>query len=378
VTVQIFIWKLAQRIGPLLLCALIVGVAIIAAIVISHLIWYFFVGDVPRGLLIVAIGTALVIATPMVHFFVKAIFQLHSSNRRLHDTTTNLNTQKEELTQARDALSDLNAELEERVAERTHDLEQALFAAESGNAAKSTFLAHMSHELRTPLNGVIGYAEMIANRHTLFGGFADDQLDEYATAIHASGQHLNAMVNDLLDLSKIEFDEFKIIAEDVHLNALIEDVVRELRPLATERQQEIEVILPESAVTLHTDPRAAHQILSNLLSNALKYSEDGQNVEVSATLDASDISITVTDHGIGMSEESLAGAMRPFSKFSDAHIASGKSVGLGLSIAFKLCELLDGRLVLSSTEGVGTSARIEFPGAATNAIDEDFVLARTG
>jgi len=371
-------WKITQRLSSLQLCAMVVGVAVLSAVAISHFIWFLHAGTVPSTLLVVASATALIVAIPLVYIFVRAVFQLRSSNDHLHDAKTRLNDQKEELTHARDALSRLNAELEARVTERTQDLEMALTEAENANAAKSTFLANMSHELRTPLNGIIGYSEMIANRETLFGGFATEQLDDYATAIYASGQHLNAMVDDLLDLSKIEYDEYNILTKDVPLASLVDDVVRELGPIATSRQQPINVSLPETAWVLHTDPRAVHQVLSNLLSNALKYSDTGQSVEVIASVDTNRASITVKDRGIGMPDDALARATEPFSKFSNAHIASGKSVGLGLSIAFKLCERLGGQLILSSAEGEGTTARIDLPGVATECATVETIFARTG
>ena len=375
---RIDIWEIAKRFNPAQLSALCVGFAVLLAVAASHALWFFYTGGIPDGLTFVAVASALIVSVPMVHVFVIAVFQLDASNRRLLNTKTHLNFQKEELTQARDALSELNAELEARVAERTHDLEMALFAAENANAAKSTFLAHMSHELRTPLNGIIGYAEMIANRDALFGGFANEQLDEYASAIHTSGRRLNAMVSDLLDLSKIEFDQFDITEKEVLLSDLIDEAVREQRPVAASRRQSIDVVLPERPLLLHTDPRAAHQILSNLLSNALKYSDDGQSIEVSVSCSPTNTSITVRDHGIGMSEEALAKATQPFSKFSNAHIASGESVGLGLSIAFKLCDLLGGQLILRSAEGEGTLACIDFPGAATEAETLNPAFSLTG
>ena len=378
VSERIDIWEIAKRFTPAKLSALCVGVAVVLAVLISHLLWYVVTGGIPNGLTIVAGAVAIIVSVPMVHVFVIAVFQLDASNRRLLNTKTRLNFQKEELTQARDALSDLNAELETRVAERTQDLEKALYAAESANAAKSTFLAHMSHELRTPLNGIIGYAEMIANRNTLFNGFANEQLDDYATAIQFSGQRLNAMVSDLLDLSKIEFDQYDIVPEDVALSLLIDDVVRELRPVAEARQQNIKINMPEKPVMIHTDPRTVHQVLSNLLSNALKYSGDGETVDIDVSCGLTNTSIAVKDRGIGMSEESLAKATKPFSKFSNAHIASGQSVGLGLSIAFKLCDLLGGALVLRSVEGEGTIACIDLPGAAIETESEGSTFALTG
>lgn len=353
-----------ERVTPLQLNVMTVALAVFLAIVVSHGMWQIHAGYIPDGLSVVAGVAAFIVSAPMVYLFVKGVFQLDTSNKRLMITKTRLNFQKEKLVKARDELGELNAELEARVAERTKDLQEALHIAESANTAKSMFLANMSHELRTPLNGIIGYAEMISNRHTLFKNMTDEMLDDYASAIHVSGKRLNAMVSDLLDLSKIEFEQFDVEMMDVPISKLIEGVVRELRPLAQTRNQVIEVSAPVESMCLRTDRRAAHQIISNLLSNALKYSAEDAIVKVSVHCSLSDTTFIVEDHGIGMSADALSKVSQPFSKFSNAHIASGDSVGLGLSIASKLCDLLGGNLKLTSDIGKGTKARVQLPGAA--------------
>jgi len=354
------IWTIARRVSPIQLSALCIGTAVVLAVAVSHLFWFLYCGSVPDGLTLVAGGAAFLVSLPMVELFVRSVYRLQATNLRLLNTKTKLNFNIDELATARDELAQLNLQLEERVAERTSELQAALQEAEYANASKSVFLANMSHELRTPLNGIIGYAEIIVNRAEIFRNIPEEKLDEYARAIFASGHHLNSMVNDLLDLSKIEFEQYSVKREPIAVDAFVHEVVAELVPTATARDQDIVIELPDDPFTFAGDRRAAHQILTNLLSNALKYSSAGQPVTIAAEVSDEMTSFIVTDHGIGMSADAIAKATEPFSRFSDAHIASGESIGLGLSIVQKLCKLLDGRLTLDSVEGAGTKARVDF------------------
>jgi len=375
---RINIRYIEERLTPLQLSAIIVIFTVAFAIAVAHTFSQLYFGASPDGLTEIAGVTTLIVSAPLAYTFVKGVFAIGASNIRLLNTKTRLNFQKLKLASARDALGALNAELEARVTERTKDLQEALHIAESANAAKSTFLANMSHELRTPLNGIIGYAEMIANRKTLFANVKPETIDDYANAIHASGIRLNDMVNDLLDLSKIEFEQVETEISDVSLSGLIGGVVKELRPVAQARNQTVVVNAPDERMTLATDRHAAHQIISNLLSNALKYSSDDATVWITVQCKAESTSIVVEDQGIGMTADALSQATQPFSKFSDAHIASGDSIGLGLSIAFKLSDLLGGTLNLDSKIGEGTSARIDLPVTAVVAPDTRPALAMAG
>lgn len=355
------IWKIVRYVTPHQLAVTCIVIATVLAVAISHLFWQWFTGAIPDGLTLVAGGAAIVVAAPMVHVFTLVIFSLHRSNEELVETQTTLKFKNNELALTRDALSSLNDELEARVIKRTVELHTALEAAESANAAKSIFLANMSHELRTPLNGIIGYAEMIAARETLFGNIAPEKIDDYIGSILSSGRHLNAMVSDLLDLSKIEFGQYDLTCKPVCLKTLIGGVVDEIEPMARARNQSIRVTMPPRIPPVDTDARAIHQILSNLISNALKYSGDRESISVSLDLSPDEMCFTVSDKGIGMAETALGSATQPFSKFSDAHIAAGQSIGLGLSIVNKLCKLLDGKIRINSTEGVGTTVRVRIP-----------------
>ena len=355
------IWEAVRCIKPAHLSLLCVGIAFALAVAISHLFWYWLTDAVPEGLTLVAGGAAIVVSVPMVQVFVAAVYRLDDSNQRLLATKHKLNIKNIELAKAHAALSELNQQLEFRVTERTAKLEEALREAESANETKSVFLANMSHELRTPLNGIIGYADMIKNRETLMPGISTEKIDDYAEAIFASGQHLNAMVGDLLDLAKVECDDFQFHPAPQDLRSLVADVITELKATAEDRKQTINVNVTGTETALVTDRRALHQILSNLLSNALKYSSDGQQVRIDMTFDDAETMVSVTDSGIGMSAEDIANATQPFSRFSDAHIASGQSVGLGLSITSRFCKLLGGTLSFTSAVGVGTTARVCFP-----------------
>ena len=358
---QFDIWTITRRVTPLQFTVMCSAIIVVLAVLVSHLFWYWHTGAIPDGLTVVAGGAALAISPPIVILFVVAVYKLQAANGRLVSTKTRLNFKNEELARTRDKLSKFNSELEARVTERTSELHAALKEAERANASKSVFLANMSHELRTPLNAIIGYAEMIANRHAFFDEIPADKLDDYAGAIYTSGHHLHAMVSDLLDLSKIEFEQFDIAPESIFVDDLIDDVAAELRLTATARRQVIQVIRPVTGFSFTSDKRATHQILTNLVSNALKYSAAGDDVTIRAECTDDMTSFIVTDQGIGMSEEAVALATEPFSKFSDAHIASGDSIGLGLSIVHKFCKVMGAEFMLESVEGVGTTARVNFP-----------------
>jgi two-component system, cell cycle sensor histidine kinase PleC len=240
------------------------------------------------------------------------------------------------------------------------ELAAASTAAEAASKSKSDFIANMSHELRTPLNAIIGFSEMIKDR--TFGDGALARYVEYAAHIHRSGQHLLEIINDILDLSKIEAGHFELKDERVDLG----EVVKTSLLLVTDRAEEagvaLEASVPSPSPVIRGDERAIKQALLNLLSNAVKFTPIGGNVQVAVARDGlGGVRVSVTDTGIGMSPDDIPKAMQPFGQLGDVHTRSRPGTGLGLPIVRSLIEMHQGKLSLISQVGVGTSAEISFP-----------------
>jgi signal transduction histidine kinase len=245
-----------------------------------------------------------------------------------------------------------------------HKTEVALRAAKEeadlANRTKSEFLANMSHELRTPLNAIIGFSEIIKSE--LFGPIGFTQYGEYAGDIYDSGTHLLSLINDILDISKIEAGKFELQEECVDVNEAIVVSLRLIRERAEAAGIRIIQSVPQPLPSLNADLRALKQILLNLLSNAVKFTEAGGSVTVRASMDGEGrLVLTVGDTGMGMSEVEQCKALTPFGQVDSSLGRKHEGTGLGLPLCKRLVELHDGDLTLESEPGVGTTVSLLFP-----------------
>ena len=236
-------------------------------------------------------------------------------------------------------------------------LHEARSQAEAANHSKSEFLANMSHELRTPLNAIIGFTEIISQE--LFGPIANKKYLEYVKDVHSSSLHLLSIINDVLDMSKIEAGKFELAKQPVALLDVLADVIRIVHERASCRGIELVSQSGDEPVIVWADERAMKQIFLNLLSNAIKFSRDGGKIYVRVSGEhAGYIAIEVEDHGIGMNEEEQERALQPFGQAKPATTGNYGGTGLGLPITKGLVEAHGGTLSIISNAGEGTMVRV--------------------
>jgi signal transduction histidine kinase len=242
------------------------------------------------------------------------------------------------------------------------ELSQAKQKAEAASRMKTEFLANVSHELRTPLNSIIGFSEMINNE--AHGAIGNDKYSSYVRDIHASGQHLLGVVNDILDISKIEVGEFELQEDQVDVAETIETSLRIVHERAASAGITVTADVASTLPALRGDARRVRQILLNLLSNSIKFTASGGKVLVRAAgSDAGGITVSVADSGIGIAAEDIEKAMMPFGQVDGRLNRKYEGTGLGLPLAKSLTELHDGRLTLKSAVGKGTTVTLDFPPA---------------
>ncbi|QGM96640.1 PAS domain-containing sensor histidine kinase [Methylocystis parvus] len=242
--------------------------------------------------------------------------------------------------------------------ERHDELAAARDAAEQANAAKSDFLARISHEIRTPLNAIIGFAEVMMEER--FGPIGSERYKDYLKDVHSSGAHVLSLVNDLLDLSKIEAGKMELEFDRVDANAVIAECASIMQTQANQAKVVMRLALADRLPPIRADQRSLKQILLNLLSNAMKFSEPGGQVIVSSALtDAGYVVIRVKDTGIGMSEDEVATALEPFKQVATSRSVRG--TGLGLPLTKALIEANHASFTIRSRKNEGTLIEIAFP-----------------
>jgi two-component system cell cycle sensor histidine kinase PleC len=247
------------------------------------------------------------------------------------------------------------ADLAERYAEESRRAEEA-------NDAKSKFLANMSHELRTPLNAIIGFSEIMASG--MFGPLGSAKYNEYSRDIHESGQYLLDVINDILDMSKIEAGGVHLAPEDVDLDRTLADCVRVVWGRANEKRVTVQSQIA-TGIHLHADRRALKQIALNLLSNAVKFTPDGGTVTVRSRVRGGMITVAIADNGIGIPKDALGKLGRPFEQVESQLTKRHQGSGLGLAIAKSLVELHGGRMRIRSVLGAGTTVVVRLPADAS-------------
>lgn len=254
-------------------------------------------------------------------------------------------------------LRQINQEMERRIVERTADLAAAMEKAQAADRIKSAFLATMSHELRTPLNSIIGFTGIILQG---LAGPLNPEQHKQMSMVQGSARHLLALINDVLDISKIEAGQLTLSITSFELKTSIEKVVKQVSPLAEKKGLHLKVDFAENIATATTDQRRLEQIILNLLSNAIKFTEKG-HVGISCCTENDRYRLSVSDTGIGIQPEELQKIFQPFHQVDTGLTRKYEGTGLGLSICKKIAEMMGGAIEAESRWGEGSTFTLRFP-----------------
>jgi two-component system, cell cycle sensor histidine kinase PleC len=234
------------------------------------------------------------------------------------------------------------------------------YEAETANASKTAFLANMSHELRTPLNAILGFSEIIT--HQSMGHDQIDRYSDYAADIHSSGVHLLSLINDMLDVAKIESGRMEIEPQWVDPRDVVDSVHRLMGPRAMQKNQALDIEFAPGTPLVLADERAFRQMLLNLLSNAVKFTPEGGHIAVACRgLPGGGLEVVVKDDGPGIPEDKLLRVLEPFSQIDNRFDREAGGTGLGLALVDGLARLHGGKISLASSPGKGLTAALYFP-----------------
>ncbi len=320
----------------------------VASELLVYIWWRVLIGAIEPEIFLI---TGMVTSSVSVPFMSYCVWIVKRANQNYRS-----------LKKARQDLDEYVVKLEREFQNRAR-AEEAMRAAkehaEYASRSKSEFLANMSHELRTPLNAIIGFSELMA-RET-FGSLGNDKYRDYARDINESGAHLLSLINDILDLAKIEARKLKLDEKPVDLGAAVSSCLRLVKERAKEHKVRLVNRVDPGLASLRADERAVKQIVLNLLSNAVKFTPEGGRITVEAGIDGDALRLAVRDTGIGIAADDIPKIMEPFRQVDGSLARTYEGTGLGLPLVKSLVELHGGTLTLESEVGVGTVATARFP-----------------
>jgi signal transduction histidine kinase len=329
-----------------LIWTFVVAVAAVAAAMTLDYVITILILRNPGGYTpLVTLTITALVASPVAFVLVKASLDMRQAREQLALAHAAAEAARAVSQRALAALENSRAAA---VAERASAL--------AANHAKSEFLAKMSHELRTPLNVIIGFSEMLKS------GIRRDKTAEYAAIIHTSGHYVLSLINDVLDLSKIEAGKFEPKAAHIVVRELLCDCAAQMQPGADGAGVALSLDVPHVLPVLYADPRALRQIVLNLLSNAIKFTRNGGLVTIAASVARSgEFCLEVSDTGVGIAEEDLSRVFESFGQGRHDAVNRIQGTGLGLPIVRGLAEAQGGRVTLDSKVGRGTCVRVFLP-----------------